>query len=77
MNFELAIKQTYQVSQRDLSRYLVSYFLSITASDFSDITFSKAPEAALPQPGGVLSLRTYGEVPLENLKRYSVPESDY
>ena len=26
-------------------------------------------------PGGELGLRTYGEVPLENLKSYPVPES--
>ena len=28
------------------------------------------------KPGEVLGLRTYGEVPLENLKSYPVPESD-
>ena len=27
-------------------------------------------------PGEVLGLPTYGEVPLENLKSYPVPESD-
>ena len=29
----------------------------------------------LPHGGGVLGLRTYGDVPLENLKSYPVPES--
>ena len=29
-----------------------------------------------PGGGGVIGLRTYGEVPLENLKSYPVPESN-
>ena len=29
-----------------------------------------------PGGGGVLGLRTHGEVPLENLKSYPVPESN-
>ena len=47
-------------------------FFSYSKKNF-EISFS--PSFTFP-PGEVLGLPTYGEVPLENLKSYPVPESD-
>ena len=64
--------------QKIILLMIMRLFGAFVSQEISD-QFSILVEISLVsvEPGGgVLGLRTYGEVPLENLKSYRVPESN-